>query len=244
MYIETEGIVIKAVKYSESDLILTILSRKFGKISVYAKGARRVKSPMMSSTQPFALSMFSLTPTSGSFRLQRADLIKNYYKLSSVLDKYYYGSYFMEFCEKVLMENQTNIRLFDLLKDSLEILETTEHYRLLRIIFELKALEYVGLKPEVLKCSNCGIIDLRASTMFNISEGGLVCPSCSNQAKSFMKLDPSTVRLIKYIYENDSKKSSEAKVSDILIAEARNLIDFYFKEHLGILHLKSLDFLM
>lgn len=243
MNIETEGIVIRAVKYSESDLILTIISRKFGKIGIYAKGAKRVKSPIMSSTQIFALSMFSLSPTSNSFRLQRADLIKNYYKLSSTLDKYYYGSYFMEFSEKVLMDNQTNIKLFDLLKETLDVLEETQNYNLLRLIFELRALEYIGLKPEVLKCSNCGIIDLGESTKFSISEGGLICKKCNINIKRTIKLDPSTVRLIRYIFQNEIRKSADAKVSEVLIKEARNLIDAYLREHIGIESFKSLNFI-
>ena len=52
--VNTQGIVLRAVKYKENDLILTIFTRKLGKISAIAKGARRTKSALLSSCQVFA----------------------------------------------------------------------------------------------------------------------------------------------------------------------------------------------
>ena len=116
MQIETEGIVVKTVKYGEADTILTIVSQKLGKITVFTKASKRVKSPLMSASQIFAYSNFVLTHQSGSYRLQRVELIKNYYKISTDLDKFFYASYFMELSKKLMIEHQTNIKLFNLLK--------------------------------------------------------------------------------------------------------------------------------
>ena len=107
----------------------------------------------MSASQIFAYSNFVLTHQSGSYRLQRVELIKNYYKISTDLDKFFYASYFMELSEKLMIEHQTNIKLFNLLKDTLDILLEldTQKLELMRIIYELKILECSGFKPEVLK---------------------------------------------------------------------------------------------
>ena len=112
MQIETEGIVVKTVKYGEADTILTVVSKKLGKITVFAKASKRVKSPLMSASQIFAYSNFVLSRQTSSYRLQRLDLIKNYYSLSSDLDRFFHASYYMELAEKLMIENQTNIKLF------------------------------------------------------------------------------------------------------------------------------------
>ena len=39
--INTQGIVLKSVPYKENDLILTVFSRKLGKIAVIARGAKK-----------------------------------------------------------------------------------------------------------------------------------------------------------------------------------------------------------
>ena len=51
MQIETEGIVLRSTQFSESDAILNVFTKKFGKLGVYVKHARRLKSPLMSSAQ-------------------------------------------------------------------------------------------------------------------------------------------------------------------------------------------------
>ena len=45
--INTQGIVLKSVPYKENDLILTIFSRKLGKVSVIARGAKKSKSSLL-----------------------------------------------------------------------------------------------------------------------------------------------------------------------------------------------------
>lgn len=243
MYIETEGIVIRVTKYSEADLILHVFTRKMGKITVFSKASKRIKSPFMSSSQPFAYSNFYLAAASGSYRLQRAELLKSYYKLTSDLYKYYFACYILEFTEKVLFENQTNIRLFELVQDSLEELETNDNIELIRIIFELSALDYIGSKPEVLKCANCGIISLDRTNCFSVIEGGAICKDCCSKVSPIIKVDPTTIRLMDYIYSQDFKTSARAKVSPIIIREIRKLLDYYIQEHLGDLNLKSAEFI-
>lgn len=41
--LNTQGIVLKSVTYKENDLILTIYTRKLGKIAAIARGAKKVK---------------------------------------------------------------------------------------------------------------------------------------------------------------------------------------------------------
>ena len=46
---QTDGIVLRAVDFSETSLILAIYTQDFGKISAIAKGGRRLKGPFESS---------------------------------------------------------------------------------------------------------------------------------------------------------------------------------------------------
>ena len=49
--LDTQGIVLRAVKYRDKDLILTIFTRKYGKVSAIAKGAQGQKSRFLSASQ-------------------------------------------------------------------------------------------------------------------------------------------------------------------------------------------------
>ena len=80
--VNTQGIVLRAVKYKENDLILTIFSRKLGKISAIAKGARRTKSALLSSCQVFAYSNFTLKKQGNMYRVSQTEIIKSFYEIS------------------------------------------------------------------------------------------------------------------------------------------------------------------
>lgn len=41
--LNTQGIVLKAIRYKESDIILTLFTRKLGKVSAIAKGAKKIR---------------------------------------------------------------------------------------------------------------------------------------------------------------------------------------------------------
>ena len=54
--IKTSGIVTKTTKYGDSSLIVTLLTKDFGKISAIANGARTKKSQLIGGLQLFAFS--------------------------------------------------------------------------------------------------------------------------------------------------------------------------------------------
>jgi len=57
---KTEGIVLRYTNLGEADKILTILTRNNGKIKAIAKGCRKPKSSLLSSSEVFVFSEFVL----------------------------------------------------------------------------------------------------------------------------------------------------------------------------------------
>ena len=62
---KTDGVVLKAVEWSETSLIVTLFTKEFGKISAIAKGARRLKSPFESALDLLSLSSVVFLKKSG-----------------------------------------------------------------------------------------------------------------------------------------------------------------------------------
>lgn len=243
MYIETEGIVIKSMKYGEADALLTLVTKKLGKVKVFSKGAKRIKNPNMSSAQIFALSNFALYPAKDAYSLQSSELIDNFFKISSDFDKFAYCSYLVEMADKLLMDNQPNPSYFNLLREMMDLVRTRTNYPLIKLVYDLKVFQYMGLKPEVLKCANCGIIEVEKYRYFSPEEGGAVCDSCRKKLPTSLKIDPSSIRFMNYVYEHELGESTTAKVSQVLIDELEKILDHYKEYHLGNLHLKSLELL-
>lgn len=241
MYIETEGIVLRSMKYGEADMILTVLTKKLGKIRLFSKSSKRMKSPVMSATQNFARSVFSLFPSKEAYSLHSAELLDNYYRISADLSKFAYSSYFLEMADKMLADNQPNSAYFDLVGQMLDLTVRRRDYDFLRLVYELKSLQFSGLKPEVSKCANCGMIEVERYRYFSFDEGGVICGVCRKNLPAAAVLDPSSVRFMAYAFRYPLSEVVNAKVSDILIKELVLILGQYREYHLGKFKLHSME---
>ena len=154
--INTQGIVLKSVPYKENDLILTIFSRKLGKVSVIARGAKKSKSSLLSSSQIFAYSNFTLKREGNMYRVTQSEIIKSFYNLSYDFEAFSYATYILKLIDSFIIENQPNNRLFILLAQSLYLFcEEDIDMEYVSLCFKLKFLEYIGFKPIVNTCVSC-----------------------------------------------------------------------------------------
>lgn len=240
MIINTQGIVLRASKYKENDLILTVFTRKLGKVSVLAKGAKRNKSSLLATSQPLSYSNYTLRKYGTMYKVSQTDIIKSFYNISYNIEAFSYATYITKLVEDSIFENQTNNRLFILLAQTLYLYSTLDvDYKYITRAFELKFLEYIGYKPIVNRCTNCKTANLQ-NGMFNIYEGGVLCSNCQNKFEENLKIDQTTIKLMEYILNNDILTCNKAKVSKYITNELEKILRMYMQNYLDNLNLKSL----
>jgi DNA repair protein RecO (recombination protein O) len=241
--LNTQGIVLKAVRYEENDVILTLFTRKLGKVAALAKGAKRNKSSLLSSSQLFSYSNYTLKKQGGMYRVSQSDIIKSFYDISYDIEAFSYATYVIKLVEGSTLENQTNNRLFILLAQTL-YLYTQENVdkKFITHAFELKFLDYIGFRPVVSRCCGCGTQDLSNPT-FNVYEGGALCNICSENSENNLKLDITTLKLMEYILSNDILQCSKAKVSKYITYELEKILRKYLNVYVDNVNLKSLSLL-
>ena len=98
--INTQAIVLKSVRYKDNDLILTLFTRKLGKISAIAKGAKKSKSPLLSSSQVFSYSNYTLKKQNDIYRVVQTDVIKSFYDIAYDIEVFSYATYILKLVEK------------------------------------------------------------------------------------------------------------------------------------------------
>lgn len=240
MIINTQGIVLKAVRYKESDLILTIFTRKLGKVSAIAKGAKRNKSSLLFTSQPFSYANYTLRKHGTMYKVSQSDIIKSFYNISYDINAFSYATYITKLVEDSIFENQTNNRLFILLAQTLYLYSSLDvDYKYITRAFELKFLDYIGYKPIVNRCVSCKTKNLQES-VFNIYEGGILCKDCQNNFSDNLKIDQTTIKLMDYILNNDMLVCNKAKVSKYITNELEKILRMYMQNYLDNLNLKSL----
>lgn len=147
--ITTTGMVLSTMPIGEYDRRVEILSSDLGRISAFARGARKPGSSLVSCTRVFAFGQFRLNQGRSSYNVKSA-AIKDYFEqLAADMDLACYGFYFLEVSQYFTRENIESTQMLKLLYYSLKALESGKiNNRLVRSIFELKTLAVNGLCPD------------------------------------------------------------------------------------------------
>lgn len=147
---ELTGMVLKAEPVGDYDRRVVILTKERGKISAFARGARKQSSKLLAATNPFCFGTFKLYEGRTSYNMMEAD-ISNYFEgLREDYVSAFYGMYFLEVMDYYTRENNDEKEFLKLLYQSLRALmhEGLSHL-LVRYVFEIKAVVINGEFPGV-----------------------------------------------------------------------------------------------
>lgn len=235
------GMVLSTMPVGEYDRRVVILTKEQGRISAFARGARRPNSPLVGALNPFSFGEFTVYAGRSSYTVQAAS-ISNYFEgLREDIIGAYYGFYFLEFADYYTKEANDESEMLKLLYQTLRAL-LNPHIpdRLVRCIFELKALTVNGQAPQVFQCVVCGNKDRPA--VFSAVKGGLVCGECRGDVIDGMLLDNSTLYSMQYIESSSIGKLYTFTVTDKVLAELEKVMGRLMEVYVG-KKFKSLEIL-
>lgn len=235
-----EGIVIRTTDYGETNKIVTLYTREWGKIGVMARGAKKPNSRLAAITQYFTYGYFLVFGGKGLGTLQQGELIQPYRSIQEDIFLTAYASYIIELTDKSTDERKPNPFLFELLQQTLSYLSEGYDAEILTNIFEMKMLNILGLYPELNECSLCA--QKEGPFVFSIREGGLLCNRCMEKDPYHIKISQVTVRLLRLFYYFDLSRLGSISVKQETKQELKKVIDLYYEEYSG-LYLKSKKFL-
>ena len=223
------GMVLVAAPAGEYDKRLVILTKERGKITAFARGARRPNSVLLAAASPFAFGKFGVFPGRDTYRLVSAE-IQNYFReLSLDVTGVYYGFYFLETAYYQIRENMDGSQMLKLLYASLLALEKPSLPRkLVRAVFELKTMVLNGEYPEVFQCACCG----KKGELFGYvpEENGLVCKGCARGRRHVLRTEASAVYALQFIVATPIEKLYTFTVSPQVLEQISGILDSFRKK--------------
>lgn len=149
-FVIVTGIILKTVPIGEYDRRVVILTKERGKISAFAKGARRQNSRLMAASNPFSFGEFKLYEGRTSYNVMEANISNYFEDLRNDFIGAYYGMYFMEIADYYTRENNDEKEMLKLLYQSLRALLCEGIGReLVQAVFEIKSIVINGEYPGV-----------------------------------------------------------------------------------------------
>ena len=226
------GMVLKASPIGEYDRRVVILTKERGKITAFARGARRPNSALVGVTSPFTFGEFSVYEGRTSFTLVSASVTNYFAELRMDVEGAYYGFYFLEFADYYAREYNDETQLLKLLYQTLRAL-TNPHLnnRLVRYIYELKVVAINGEAPQVFECICCG--DRERPALFSIRSG---------RTTDGVALKTSTLYAMQYIISSNIEKLYTFTVKEEILEELGKVVRAYLDVYVD-RHFKSLEIL-
>lgn len=146
----SQGIILASDKYRESDRLLAVYTREFGKIRVISRGSRKMNSKLSPHLEPLAFVDLMLVNGKSIITLTGSSEIKNFKNLKSKGAYAVLAMYLAGIVNEATLENLPDENIFNLLLDLLKYLDQ-ESPKLtipeIIIIFKLKLLDILGLCP-------------------------------------------------------------------------------------------------
>lgn len=235
-----EGIIIRTTDYGETNKIITIYTREWGKIGAMARGAKKPKSKLAAITQLFTHGYFLVQKSTGLGGMQQGEMISSMRSIREDIFLTAYASYVVELTDKSTEDKKPNPYLFEMLYQTLNYMNEGYDLDVLMFIYELKMLNVQGLYPVLNQCSICSGTDGNFS--FSVREGGFLCHRCLDKDPYHYKVSAATIKLLRLFYYFDLSRLGEISVKPETKAELKKVITAFYEEYSG-LYLKSKKFL-
>ena len=196
-HITVTGMVLKQSPMGEYDRHISLLTRERGKLSAFARGARKPGNKLTAATNPFAFGSFRLYEGKNSYTVGDAEIQNYFEELRTDYIGACYGMYFMEVADFYTRENNDEREMLKLLYQSLRALcASSLPDPLVRCIFECKAIAVNGEFPGVprdggLEASAVYALEYIAASsvekLYTFTVTDSVLPQLQQVAKDYMK---------------------------------------------------------
>ncbi len=221
------GMVLSSMPVGDYDKRIVLLTKERGKIVAFARGARRPKSSLVASTDPFCFGRFEAYEGRNSYTVVKAEIDYYFRELTEDIDSLYYGYYFLELSEYFSAENIEAAQQLNLLFVTIKALLAAKLSRaLIRIIFELKLLVLNGTYPDLYNCKYCK----RQNDLYwyEPSQYAIVCDRCDH-SRNAIHLDPAAVYALQYIMGISIAKLYSFTVTDVILNQMQNVVSRILK---------------
>jgi len=239
----TIAIILNSRPYRENDSLINIYTLEFGKLSLVARGTKKLASKMAGHLEPLSLVKLMIIKGKGFDYIGGALAQDCRLGIREDLNKIYYAGRIIAFFSSLVKDNEKDERLFSLLEKYLELIDLEPVFDketgiLFFLRFSLSFLSELGYKPEMYNCLHCGQKLQNGSNYFDLKNGGVICLVCGEELKknasgvadkfkdggmtNILTISDNCVKIIRYFISNDNRQP--IRLSKRVIKEASDLV--------------------
>ncbi len=250
MIVSTDAIVLHAMKYGDTSKIVTLYTRKYGKLKVIAKGVRTAKNKVGASLEPMTISsvVFYKKQNRELSLLSKCEIALPLKNIFAVEDKLAAGLAVIELLSMTMHDEHEDEQLYCSVVETLCEIDRAQNNPVnVFIAFIMNFIHRIGLSLTLDRCVHCGTaIEATAGhARFQLSEGTIVCAACAaTSAQSGMPLSMGSLKSMRYVTRVPLAQSTELTFSVTARDEVLEVLQAFMRYHIaGMRTLRSLSML-
>ena len=194
---KTRAVIIKIQDVRESDKLVWLFTEKLGKVSTVARGAKKSRSPLFSTTLQFCYGDYVLYKGKSMYVIDESMLIDSFQDLLDDLKDLTYASYFCELMDIAMNDGEKNEIMFKHLVSAFYLIRShAVDIKTLARSFELKILQATGYGLNFDYCALCRK-KITSFEYLHLQYLGGICRECDK--KNSMHISYPTCSALKYL---------------------------------------------
>lgn len=245
--LRSELLVLRRIKLRDSSLMLTCLTRDYGKLSLVARAANRPGSALAESLQYFTVAeaQFYHHEKKSADYISKADEVEVFAKINQEVERFGFGAAALEFAALFLPEEEAYVEVYDLLKSYLRLVDKAPRRDLPRELlhFWLRLTILSGYAPQLDICQ-CGHAIDGEDVLISPADGIIVCESCREPADKLLPVQMGTLQVLRRLASTDIDARAKVDLTATQVGEIRELLAAMTEYHIGRrATLRSFDYL-
>jgi len=234
----TQGFVLKKTDRGESDQVLTVYTKDFGKLEILGKAIRKIKSKLRSGVDLFYFSEIEFIQGKVQKTLTDALLVDRFRNVRKDPEKLKIINRISEDIDNLIETHEKDEKIWRFLETVLEKLDSDffpEKSRpLLYQYFVWNLLSSLGYGIDLYNCAVCQEKLSPQKLYFNAEEGGIVDCDCFLKTKKGKELSPEAVKIARLFMAGNWNILKKLSIDDSCRQSIEDITGDYLSHYKGV----------
>ncbi len=232
VHYRTQGFIIKQTDRGEANQLFTIYTENFGKLEIFGKAVRKIKSKLRGGAQLFYLSETEFIQGKAHKTLTDTIVINNFKNLRKDLSKLAVAYQIIGVLDSLVKGQEPDEEIWNLLNETFEKLNK-QNLEIIYYYFLWNLFSILGYQPELYRCSVCQKKIVPGILYFGLKQGGVVCGECFKNPEKDKEINEDIIKIIRLFLTRDWPILEKLKVSVESQKLLKNVSETYLNEILG-----------
>jgi len=202
----TKGFFLREKEYGEDSRIFTVFTKDFGKIKVFGKAIRKIKSKA------------EIEFIQGKIHKTLTDvvLLNEFRNLKTDSNRFQVASNISKDLNDLVHEGERDDKIWQLLEETFQKLDNWRSGIIYHYFF-WNLTSILGYKPELYYCHTCRQKLTKEKSYLFSKENGIICKSCFQKTEgtnkeSYLNININTIKILRIILKKDWKILQHLKI--------------------------------